>query len=128
MSDLGRLLPMAEALGVRVLVGTDMFPSVTVADEIRQLCELGLSREAAVGGGSWVARAWLGETLLTQGAVADMVLFPQDPRKDLDVLLRPSLILVGGERRAPSFAHARPVFVTWSQLMQCVFHESKEMA
>jgi imidazolonepropionase-like amidohydrolase len=127
MSDLGRLLPLAEALGVRVLVGTDMFPSVTVIDEIRQLCELGLSPEAAVGGGSWGARAWLGETLLTHGAPADLVLFQQDPRKDLGVLTQPRLILVGGTRVAPSFAHARPVFVTWSQLMQSVVHESKVM-
>jgi hypothetical protein len=34
---------------------------------------------------------------------------------------------VGGTRVAPSFAHARPVFVTWSQLMQSVVHESKVM-
>jgi imidazolonepropionase-like amidohydrolase len=115
MHALGRLLPRAHAAGVRILAGTDTFPTVTLADEIRQLHELGLDRETALAAGSWAARAWLGEPQLDDGAPADLVVYRSDPRQDLDVLLAPELILVGGVRVQPSLAHVRPRFVAWSE-------------
>lgn len=115
MSSLATLLPLAEERGVRVLAGTDMFPEVTVGDEIRQLRELGLSRAAALAAGSWAARAWLGEPGLEEGAPADLVLYRADPRRDEDALFHPELILSGGERVEPSFLHVRPRYVSWRE-------------
>lgn len=115
MDRVSRLLPIAVSMGVEIYAGTDRFPEVTVADEIRQLCELGLSPERSLAAGAWAARKWLGEPGLEEGAPADIVLYRSDPRRDLDVLSRPELILVSGERVRPSFAHVRPRYRTWSE-------------
>lgn len=116
MRSLARVLPFAEASGVKVFAGTDRFPEVTVVDEIRQLSELGLSRPAALAAGSWQARSWLGEPGLDEGAPADFVLYREDPRLDFDALLRPELIMLGGKRVDASFDHVRPVFRTWREV------------
>jgi imidazolonepropionase-like amidohydrolase len=115
MLALEQLLPLALRRGVRIFAGTDLFPEVTVGDEIRQLHELGIDRSAALGSGAWAARAWLEEPGLVEGAPADLVLYRSDPRKDLSVVFRPELILAGGERVAPSFAHVRPRYVSWTE-------------
>jgi imidazolonepropionase-like amidohydrolase len=115
MARLAELLPLAEERGVTLLAGTDIFPEVTVADEIRQLHELGVSREAAVAAGTWGARAWLGEPGLEEGAPADLVLYRHDPRASLEALFEPALILIGGERVGASFHHTRPVYVSWRE-------------
>lgn len=115
MQRLAELLPLAESAGVRILAGTDRFPEVTVADEIAQLAELGLSPTAALAAGSWSARAWLGDFSLEEGAPADLVLYRADPRANLDTLYRPELVLIGGKRIEPSFAHVRPRFHSWSR-------------
>lgn len=115
MASLARHLPLAVDRGVRLLAGTDMFPEVTVADEVLQLCELGVEPAAAVASASWAARAWLGEWGIEEGAPADLVLFGEDPRADPHVLARPELILSGGERVTPSTAHVRPRRLCWRQ-------------
>lgn len=115
MSELARLLPAAEALGVQIFAGTDRFPEVTVGDEIRQLYELGLSSSKALAAGTWAARKWLGEPGLDDGAPADFVLYREDPRVDFSALFRPELIVIGGKRVEPSFAHVRPLFRTWRE-------------
>lgn len=115
MSSLARLLPRACSAGVTILAGTDTFPTVTLIDELRELRRLGLSSEAALAAGSWAARAWLGEPLLADGAPADLVVYRADPREDLDALLEPALVLVGGVRVEPSFGHVRPRFVGWDE-------------
>lgn len=115
MESLSKLLPLAEELGVRLLAGTDMFPDVTVADEVRQLHELGVSLEGAVAAGTWGARDWLAEPGLTAGAVADLVLYRTDPRLDPGALWRPELVLVGGRPVAPSFAQVRPSYRSWRE-------------
>jgi imidazolonepropionase-like amidohydrolase len=115
MSALARLLPLAVERGVRILAGTDLFPEVTVGDELHQLHELGMDRPAALAAGAWSARAWLEEPGLAEGASADLVVYRSDPRADLSVVFRPELILLGGERVQPSFAHVRPRYVSWSE-------------
>jgi imidazolonepropionase-like amidohydrolase len=115
MASLAVHLPLAERKGVRVFAGTDLFPEVTLADEIRQLHELGLGKEAALAAGSWAARAWLGEPDLHDGAPADLVLYRSDPRVDLGALLHPELILAGGERVLPSLSHVRPRYASWAE-------------
>lgn len=115
MASLARHLPLAVDRGIRLLAGTDMFPEVTVADEVMQLCELGVEPAEAVASASWAAREWLREWGLEEGAPADLVLFRDDPRADPRVLSRPELILSGGERVVPSIAHTRPSCLLWSQ-------------
>ena len=107
---LARLLPQAEARGVTLLAGTDRFPGLTVADEIRQLHALGISRVGALAAGSWSARAYLHEPPLRTGAPADLVAYASDPRVDLDTLEHPALILIGGKRVEPATQNVRPHF------------------
>lgn len=115
MERLALLLPLAESRGVRLLAGTDVFPEVTVADEIRQLHELGVSADGALAAGGWAAREWLGEPGIVNGAPADLVLYRDDPRERLEVLCSPALILIGGERVGPSMHHTRPAFASWRE-------------
>jgi imidazolonepropionase-like amidohydrolase len=115
MTRLSALLPRAERLGVPILAGTDMFPGVTVPDEIVQLEALGVSRETALAAGSWGARAWIGEPGWVDGAPADLVLYAQDPREDLSALLRPTRVVSGGRRVVPSFAAVRRRYVPWAE-------------
>ncbi|HYD48904.1 MAG TPA: phytanoyl-CoA dioxygenase family protein [Terriglobales bacterium] len=115
MERLTRLLPLAHRSGVPIFAGTDWFPEVTVADEIRQLHAHGLSSEAALAAGSWSAREWLGEPGLVDGAPADLVIYRSDPRRSLDTLEQPALILIGGEVADPSTAQIRPEWLPWSR-------------
>ncbi|MEM7155574.1 MAG: phytanoyl-CoA dioxygenase family protein [Myxococcota bacterium] len=115
MAGMERHLPLAVERGVPLLAGTDMFPEVSLGDEVRQLCELGVEPTTAVGAASWAARAWLGESGIEEGAPADLVLFREDPRIDPTVLGSPELIVSGGERVTPSVADIRPSYVSWSQ-------------
>lgn len=115
LDRLARLLPEAHRRGVAIFAGTDWFPEVTVADEIRELHELGLPAEAALAAGSWAARKWLGLPGLEDGAPADLLWFRKDPRLDLAELDRPALILVGGKRVDPRSARVRPVHVLWGR-------------
>lgn len=94
----GEAIRHAHSLGVRILAGTDagMTPHGVVAQEIRLLNAFGMPAEAALGAGSWEARAYLGLPGIEVGAPADLVVFPDDPREDLEVLDHPSLIVLGG--------------------------------
>lgn len=112
IEHLSRTLPLAEERGITILAGTDMFPSVSVPDEIAQLNFLGVSRQTALAAGSWVAREWLGEPGIVEGAPADLVLFRDDPRDDLHALLKPSYVMIGGVE-VPSPRAWRPRFFLW---------------
>ncbi len=87
----------AEA-GVLVLAGSDagMGPHGMIREEIWYLAEAGLPSEAALAAGSWEARRFLGLPGLEEGAPADLVAYPDDPRRDLGVLARPSLRILDG--------------------------------
>jgi imidazolonepropionase-like amidohydrolase len=86
--------------GVAVYAGTDaggVLPHGLVAAEIEGLAEYGLSAFDALGAGSWRAREWLGlDATLTEGAPADLVVYPADPVDDLRVLAAPSRIVLRG--------------------------------
>lgn len=86
----------AHAAGVTVLAGTDNKPCGEVAGEISYLIEAGMPVEAAIGAGSWTARAWLGLPGLVDGGFADVVGYDVDPVEDPSVLTRPSLIVLRG--------------------------------
>jgi imidazolonepropionase-like amidohydrolase/ectoine hydroxylase-related dioxygenase (phytanoyl-CoA dioxygenase family) len=118
MAKLARLLPMAKEAGVAIFAGTDLFPEVTVGDEIRQLHELGLDAPAALAAASWAARDWLEEPGFIEGAPADLVLYRTDPRRDLGAVFKPELILAGGARVVASFAHVRPRHSLWTERIE----------
>jgi len=86
--------------GVAVYAGTDAGGSLRhgrLVDEIRALHAAGLPAEDALGAASWRARRWLGaDAGLGDGAPADLVVYADDPRSDLDVLAEPALILLRG--------------------------------
>jgi imidazolonepropionase-like amidohydrolase len=54
--------------------------------------------EYVLGAASWRARAWLGQNAeLGEGAPADFVVYPRDPREDLAVLREPRAIVLRGQ-------------------------------
>ncbi len=61
-----------------------------------------LAGAAALAAGSWAARTWLGLPGLEEGEQADLVVFPDDPREDPEVLHHPSLIMLRGTMRERS--------------------------
>ena len=95
---LAEVLREAAGRGVEVLAGTDagMVPHGLVATEIGLLAHAGLSVEQALAAGSWAARSWLGLPGIEEGAPADLVVFGDDPRQDLEVLSHPVLVMRGG--------------------------------
>lgn len=101
MAAMRRLLPAAVEAGVVVVAGTDWGPGIPVAHEVQALHRSGLDPEQALVAATTAARALLGHPGLEPGAPADVVVFPQDPREDLERLLKPSAILMGGRSVPP---------------------------
>jgi imidazolonepropionase-like amidohydrolase len=86
---------------VTVLAGTDSVdradaPHGQAAQEIRRLARAGVPAGAALGGGSWTARRWLGLPGLEEGAPADVVAYRADPRRELALLEEPSRVILRG--------------------------------
>ena len=79
LAQLKHTLPLAEKLGVQILVGTDEYPD-SYADEVQLLHKYGLSVKGALLSASDSARAYLGLPWLKEGEAADLVLFDEDPR------------------------------------------------
>jgi imidazolonepropionase-like amidohydrolase len=96
----GDVVRQAAESGVTILAGTDagMVPHGLVATEIALLLAAGLSAEQALAAGSWAARSYLGLPGIAEGAPADLVAFEDDPRRDVEVLRRPALIMLDGRR------------------------------
>jgi imidazolonepropionase-like amidohydrolase len=88
----------ADRAGVALYAGTDAgaVEHGLIASEIELLRDAGLDGTAALGAGSWAARSWLDLPGIEEGAPADLVVFPDDPREDPLTLRRPSLIVLGG--------------------------------
>ena len=85
--------------GIPIYVGTDAggsLPHGLAAAEIAELVRAGLPPEAALDAATWSARAWLGFPGLEEGAPADLVVYPEDPRTDVSVLAAPDLIVLRG--------------------------------
>lgn len=95
------LAAQAHAAGVTVLAGTDSEPHGRIAEEIRRLARQ-LPAHVALGAGSWAAREFLGlpptlaDTARSEGAPADVVAYPADPRDDLAILDHPGVVVIGG--------------------------------
>ncbi|RZT84694.1 imidazolonepropionase-like amidohydrolase [Pseudonocardia sediminis] len=88
----------AEA-GIPIYAGTDAGGGIRhgrIVDEIVALRDAG--HPDPLGAASWSARTWLGRPGLETGAPADLVVYRDDPRTDLESLRHPSLVLVRGRR------------------------------
>ncbi|WP_405732649.1 amidohydrolase family protein [Streptomyces sp. NBC_01537] len=89
----------AHDAGIPVFTGTDAGGSLAhglIADEVAELTRAGLPALDALAAATWSARAWLGRPGLTEGAPADLVVYPSDPRADVRVLAAPSRIVLRG--------------------------------
>ena len=89
----------AHEAGVAIYVGTDAGGTIEhglAAREMLLLHSAGLSPAEVLRAGSWGAREWLGFPGLVEGGLADLVVYEDDPRKNLEVLLNPTLIVLRG--------------------------------
>jgi imidazolonepropionase-like amidohydrolase len=89
-------LPLAAALGVTLLAGTDEEPHGTVADEVAALVRYGVPARDAIAAATTGARRFLGLPALQDGAPADLVTFADDSRGDVAVLRAPQAVVAGG--------------------------------
>ncbi len=88
----------AKDAGVPIYSGTDAGGTLShgiLPDEIALLARVG-GPEFALGAASWRARAWLREDALADGASADLLVLDADPRKHLEVVRHPRLIVLRG--------------------------------
>ncbi|GAA2472733.1 amidohydrolase family protein [Winogradskya humida] len=85
--------------GVPIFVGTDAGGSIRhgqAAEEMLLLHEAGIPAEQVLASASWRAREWLGFSGLVEGGLADLVVYPEDPRRDLRVVRAPERIILKG--------------------------------
>ncbi len=88
----------AHDAGVPLFAGTDAGGSLAhgrIVDEVLELARAGLPPVAALSAASWAARDWLRRDGLTEGASADLLALPADPRRDLAVLREATVVLRG---------------------------------
>ncbi|WP_018584905.1 amidohydrolase family protein [Salinispora arenicola] len=86
--------------GVPIYVGTDAGGGIAhglAAEEMLLLHErAGMPAEAVLAAASWQAREWLGFPGLVEGGLADLVVYPEDPRRDLSVVRSPTRVVLRG--------------------------------
>ncbi len=83
--------------GVPVYAGTDAGGGIQhgrIVDEVLELRAAG--HPDALGAASWAARQWLGRPTLEPGALADLLVYSDDPRVDPARLRQPRLIMLRG--------------------------------
>ncbi|MFI5491050.1 amidohydrolase family protein [Actinoplanes sp. NPDC051859] len=89
----------AHEAGVPVFVGTDAGGSIRhglAAEEMLLLHEAGIPAVDVLAAASWKAREWLGFPGLVEGGLADLVVYPEDPRANLRVVREPRRIVLKG--------------------------------
>ena len=89
----------AHEAGVPIYVGTDAGGGIRhgqVAAEILRMHAAGLPAIDVLASASWRAREWLGFPGLVEGGLADLVVYPADPRTDLGVVRAPQRIVLRG--------------------------------
>ncbi|RZU49759.1 imidazolonepropionase-like amidohydrolase [Krasilnikovia cinnamomea] len=90
----------AHEAGVPIYVGTDAGGGIRhgqAAEEMLLLHEAGIPALDVLAAASWRARAWLGFPGLVEGGRADLVVYPEDPRRDLTVVRAPRRIVLRGQ-------------------------------
>lgn len=86
--------------GVPLLVGTDAGGTIAhgrIADECAELVAAGIPAADVVAAASWRAREYLGFGGVVEGSSADLVVYPEDPREDIEVLRHPTAVVLRGE-------------------------------
>jgi imidazolonepropionase-like amidohydrolase len=89
----------AHDAGVPIYLGTDAggsLPHGLVAAEAAELVKAGLSIAEVLDAATWGARRWLRRPGLAEGESADLVIYEDDPRKDIAVLGAPSHVVLRG--------------------------------
>ncbi len=92
-------LRAAYEAGVPIYAGTDaggQIPHGLIGREVAALAAAGIPATEALAGASWRARGWLGFPGIEEGAPADLVVYPADPREDVAVLAAPSRVVLRG--------------------------------
>ena len=87
--------------GVPLLLGTDAGGTIghgLIAAEAAELVRAGVPAADVVAAASWRAREYLGVSGIAEGAVADVVVYPEDPRTDIGVLAHPDAVIRAGMR------------------------------
>jgi imidazolonepropionase-like amidohydrolase len=91
----------AHEAGVPIYVGTDAGGGIShgmAAGEMLLLHEqAGMPASDVLAAASWAARDWLGFPGLVEGGLADLVVYPTDPRTDLRVVAAPKRIILRGK-------------------------------
>ncbi|MDO8144555.1 MULTISPECIES: amidohydrolase family protein [unclassified Isoptericola] len=90
--------------GVPLLVGTDAGGTIShgrIADECAELVAAGIPPAEVVAMATWRARSFLGQAGMVEGASADFVVYPADPREDIGVLRHPTAVVLRGRVVAP---------------------------
>lgn len=85
--------------GVPIYLGTDAGGSLShglAPAEALRLHQAGLPPAAVLHAATWGARAWLGRPGIEEGADADLLVLPADPRSDLGVLGAPTAVILRG--------------------------------
>jgi imidazolonepropionase-like amidohydrolase len=86
--------------GVPIYTGTDAggsLPHGLIREEVTALVDAGLPQAEVIAQASWRAREWLGFEGLTEGALADLVVYDADPRRELATLYAPRRIVLAGK-------------------------------
>ncbi|GAA1872285.1 amidohydrolase family protein [Myceligenerans crystallogenes] len=86
--------------GVRLLVGTDAGGTIghgLIAGECAELVAAGIPAAEVVAFASWRARSYLGLGAVVEGSSADLVVYPDDPRENIEVLRYPRAVVLRGE-------------------------------
>jgi imidazolonepropionase-like amidohydrolase len=85
--------------GVRLLLGSDAGGTIAhgrLPDEAAEVVRAGVPAADVVAAASWRARDFLGAPGLDEGAPADLVVYPADPRQDVRVLAAPDAVVLRG--------------------------------
>ena len=93
----------AHDAGVQLLVGTDsggVLGHGIIHDELDELDAAGLSATEILEAAAWAPRRFLGVPGLEDGAPADLIVVPADPREDHRILRGRSHVVLGGRQVA----------------------------
>lgn len=86
--------------GIPIYTGTDAggsLPHGLIREEVTALVQAGIPQPEVIAQASWRARRWLGFDGLTEGALADLVVYDADPRQELATLYAPRRIVLAGQ-------------------------------
>ena len=85
--------------GVPLLVGTDAGGTIghgRLPEEAAEMVRAGVPAPGVVAAASYAARRYLGVPGIAEGAPADLVVYPADPRTDIALLAHPRAVVLGG--------------------------------